>query len=565
MMNRNHEHAGRSGQVAADEVLMRVRGLGVTFSTADGPVQAVRSVGFDLRAGRTLALVGESGSGKSVTAYALMRLLPDSAVVTGRIEYQGELLLKLPEKRMRQLRGNEIAMVFQEPMTALNPMMRIGLQIRESLYRHTVLRGRAARDKVIELLRQVGIPEPERRYRSYPHELSGGQRQRVVIAMALACSPKVLVADEPTTALDVTVQAQILALLRDLQQRLGLAVLLITHDLGMVRHVADTVCVMRGGEMVEQGPCAQVFARPREAYTRMLLAAEPRGTKPPVAADAPVLLAARDVEVSFPVRRSVWRRPERFVAVHGVSLDVRRGETVGIVGESGSGKSTLGRALLNLLPAQGSRRFDDLDLTHLGPAAMRPLRRRMQIVFQDPFGALSPRMTVGDIIGEGLRVHEPQLGRGERESLIAQAMADVSLDPGMRNRYPHEFSGGQRQRIAIARAVILRPEFLLLDEPTSALDRSVQAGVLDLLRDLQQRYQMSYLFISHDLAVVRAMADTLLVMHAGEVVEQGPAQAIFAAPAHPYTQALLAAAFWRDGGHHPVPDPAPDRLPEHEA
>ncbi|MGO3741268.1 ABC transporter ATP-binding protein [Kerstersia sp.] len=553
MTNRREDAAVPTGPAAADEVLMRVRGLGVTFSTADGPVQAVRSVGFDLRAGQTLALVGESGSGKSVTAYALMRLLPDSAVLAGRIEYQGELLLKLPEARMRQLRGNEIAMVFQEPMTALNPMMRVGLQIRESLYKHTALRGRAARDKVLELLRQVGIPEPERRYRSYPHELSGGQRQRVVIAMALACGPKVLVADEPTTALDVTVQAQILALLRDLQQRLGLAVLLITHDLGMVRHVADTVCVMRGGEMVEQGPCAQVFTRPRQEYTRMLLAAEPGGTKPPVAPEAPVLLAARDVTVTFPIRRGLWRRPERFVAVRGVSLDVRRGETVGIVGESGSGKSTLGRALLNLLPAQGSRRFEDLDLARLGPAAMRPLRRRMQIVFQDPFGALSPRMTVGDIIGEGLRVHEPQLRRSEREQRIVQAMADVRLDPGMRNRYPHEFSGGQRQRIAIARAVILRPEFLLLDEPTSALDRSVQAGVLDLLRDLQQRYQLSYLFISHDLAVVRAMADTLMVMHAGEVVEQGPAQEIFAAPAHPYTQALLAAAFWRDGGQGQAP------------
>lgn len=550
MLDREGKPCGGAAQPSADglgDVLVRVRGLGVTFNTADGPVQAVRSVGFDLRAGQTLALVGESGSGKSVTAYALMRLLPDSAALTGRIEYQGELLLKLPEARMRQLRGNEIAMVFQEPMTALNPMMRIGLQIRESLYRHTALRGQAAWARVIELLQQVGIPEPERRYRSYPHELSGGQRQRVVIAMALACGPKVLVADEPTTALDVTVQAQILALLRDLQQRLGLAVLLITHDLGMVRHVADTVCVMRGGEMVEQGPCARVFSQPRQAYTRMLLAAEPHGTKPPVDPDAPVLLQARDIEVAFPLRRGLFRRPERFVAVHGVSLDVRRGETVGIVGESGSGKSTLGRALLNLLPAQGTRRFDTADLARLSPAAMRPLRRRMQVVFQDPFGSLSPRMTVGDIIGEGLRVHEPQLGRAERERSIAQAMSDVRLDPTMRNRYPHEFSGGQRQRIAIARAVILRPEFLLLDEPTSALDRSVQAEVLDLLRDLQQRYRMSYLFISHDLAVVRAMADTLLVMRAGAVVEQGTASEIFAAPQHAYTKALLAAAFWRDG------------------
>lgn len=535
------------GSGEAGEVLVRVRGLGVVFDTGDGPVQAVKSVGFDLRAGQTLALVGESGSGKSVTAYALMRLLPESAKVTGRIEYQDAQLLKLPETAMRRLRGNDIAMVFQEPMTALNPMTRVGLQIREALYKHTALRGQAARERVVELLHQVGIPEPERRYRSYPHELSGGQRQRVVIAMALACDPKVLVADEPTTALDVTVQAQILALLQDLQRRRGLAVLLITHDLGMVRRVADTVCVMRGGEVVEQGPCAAVFSQPRQAYTRMLLDAEPRGTKPPVAADAPSLLVARQLDVVFPVSRGAFRRPASFVAVHHVDVTVRRGETVGIVGESGSGKSTLGRALLNLLPARGSRRFDDVDITALDASGMRALRRRMQVVFQDPYGSLSPRMTVGDVIGEGLRVHEPHLARAEREQRIVQALVDVQLDPALRNRYPHEFSGGQRQRIAIARAVILRPEFLLLDEPTSALDRSVQAGVLALLRDLQQRHGMAYIFISHDLAVVRAMSDTVLVMHRGEVVESGPAAQVFETPAHPYTQELLAAAFWRNG------------------
>ncbi|MCK9510322.1 MAG: ABC transporter ATP-binding protein [Pigmentiphaga sp.] len=531
-----------------DEVLLKVRDLSVTFATPDGPVPAVRGVDFELRAGQTVALVGESGSGKSVTAYAAMRLLPEGSEVRGAVEYRGASLLAWPEARMRRLRGNEIAMVFQEPMTALNPMTRIGLQIRESLYRHTPLRGRAARERVIELLRQVGIPEPERRYRSYPHELSGGQRQRVVIAMALACGPKVLVADEPTTALDVTVQAQILELLRELQRRHGLAVLLITHDLGMVRRVAEYVCVMQDGRIVEQGPCGQVFEAPAHPYTRRLLDAEPRGGKPPVAADAPVILSARGVSVGFAVPRGAFRRPARFVAVHDVNLDVRRGETVGIVGESGSGKSTLGRALLNLLPSDGSRRFDAVDVSGLDAAGWRALRRRMQVVFQDPYGSLSPRMTVGQIVGEGLRVHEPGLGRAQRDHRIAQALAEVQLDPAVRNRYPHEFSGGQRQRVAIARALILRPEFLLLDEPTSALDRSVQAEVLALLQELQRRHGLAYVFISHDLAVVRAMADTLLVMRSGEVLERGPAAEVFAAPAHPYTRELLAAAFWRQGG-----------------
>jgi len=531
-----------------DDVLLKVRDLAVTFATPDGPVAAVDGVSFELRAGQTLALVGESGSGKSVTAYATMRLLPEGAHVTGSIEYGGAALLSWPESRMRRLRGNDIAMVFQEPMTALNPMTRIGLQIRESLYRHTALRGRAAREQVLELLRQVGIPEPERRYRSYPHELSGGQRQRVVIAMALACGPKVLVADEPTTALDVTVQAQILELLRELQRRHGLAVLLITHDLGMVRHVADHVCVMQNGRIVEQGACAEIFEAPAHPYTRRLLDAEPRGGKPPVATDAPLILSARGVSVGFPVPRGAFRRPGRFVAVSEVDLDVRRGETVGIVGESGSGKSTLGRALLNLLPSEGSRRFDAVDVAALDAGGWRALRRRMQVVFQDPYGSLSPRMTVGQIVGEGLRVHEPHLGRAQRDQRIAQALAEVQLDAGMRNRYPHEFSGGQRQRIAIARALILRPEFLLLDEPTSALDRSVQAEVLALLQELQQRHGLAYVFISHDLAVVRAMADTLLVMRSGEVLERGPAAKVFAAPTHPYTRELLAAAFWRQGG-----------------
>ena len=528
-----------------DAPLLAVQDLAVTFATPDGPVPAVRGVSFALRPGQTVALVGESGSGKSVTAYALLRLLPDGTELRGTVTYGGESLLAWPESRMRQLRGNDVAMVFQEPMTALNPMTRVGLQIRESLYRHTGLRGRAARLRVLELLHQVGIAEPERRYRSYPHELSGGQRQRVVIAMALACRPKVLVADEPTTALDVTVQAQILALLTTLQRRHGLAVLLITHDLGMVRRVADHVCVMHHGQIVEQGACAQVFAAPRHPYTRRLLDAEPQGSKAPVPASAPRLLQARDVSVSFPLPRSVWRRPGRFVAVDRVSLEVRQGQTVGIVGESGSGKSTLARALLNLLPSSGSRRFDSVDLAALDTAGWRSLRRRMQVVFQDPYGSLSPRMTVGQIIGEGLRVHEPHLTSAERAQRVAQALLDVQLDPALARRYPHEFSGGQRQRIAIARALIVQPELLLLDEPTSALDRSVQAEVLALLRDVQRQRGLAYLFISHDLAVVRAMADTLLVMQGGCVVEHGPSAQIFAAPSHPYTRELLAAADWR--------------------
>lgn len=530
---------------AATQRLLRVQDLHVTFNTPDGPVPAVRGVSFDLYAGQTVALVGESGSGKSVSAYALMRLLPNSAEIRGRMDYGEVALTELSEPAMRKLRGNDIAMVFQEPMTALNPLTRIGLQIREALYRHTRLRGAAAKKRVLELLQQVGIPEPERRYHSYPHELSGGQRQRVVIAMALACSPKILIADEPTTALDVTVQAQILDLLRELQQRYGLAVLLITHDLGIVKRVADHICVMQHGLLVEQGPCNTIFAAPQHSYTRHLLDAEPKGQKPPPPADAPVLLMARHISVSFPIYRGWLRKPRQFVAVNNVSLDVRRGETVGIVGESGSGKSTLGRALLNLLPSKGQRRFDAVDVGSLDAAAWRPLRKRMQVVFQDPYGSLSPRLTVGEIIGEGLRVHEPELDRNARDKLIAQALDEVRLDPTLRHRYPHEFSGGQRQRIAIARALVLRPEFLLLDEPTSALDRSVQAEVLALLLELQQRHGLSYVFISHDLAVVRAMADTLVVMRRGEVVEQGPAATLFAAPQHPYTQELLAAAFWR--------------------
>ncbi|MCM2973129.1 ABC transporter ATP-binding protein [Larsenimonas suaedae] len=523
--------------------LLELAHLSVTFDLPTGPVTAVKDVSLEVKAGETVALVGESGSGKSVTSTAIMRLLPELACIEGEIRFDGKTLTKLKDRDIRALRGNDIGMVFQEPMTSLNPMHRIERQIREVLEKHTKLRGDKARARVLELLTQVGIPEPERRMNSYPHELSGGQRQRVVIAMAIACEPKLLIADEPTTALDVTVQAQILELLGELQARYGLAILFITHDLNLVRHVADRVCVMQHGDLVEQGPTREVFASPSHDYTRMLLAAEPDGVKAPVADAAPVVLDARDVHVRFTTKRHLFRPDETFEAVRGIDLRVRRGQTVGIVGESGSGKSTLGRALLRLLPSTGQIEFDEMALQPLDQKALRPLRKRFQVVFQDPFGSLSPRMTVGEIISEGLKVHFPELSRREREARVIEALNEVKLDPAMRARYPHEFSGGQRQRIAIARALVLKPEFLLLDEPTSALDRSVQVTVVNLLRELQKKHGLTYVFISHDLSVVRAMSDTVLVMKDGAVVEQGPSEAIFTAPRVDYTKKLIEASF----------------------
>ncbi|WP_136247281.1 ABC transporter ATP-binding protein [Halomonas borealis] len=523
--------------------LLEIDRLGVDFDLPGGAVTAVKDVSFRIHAGETLALVGESGSGKSVSSTAAMGLLPELARTHGAIRFEGEDLLAATPKRLRRLRGNDIAMIFQEPMTSLNPLHRIGRQIGEVLERHRGLKGRAARARVRELLERVGIPEPERRIDSYPYELSGGQRQRVMIAMALACEPKLLIADEPTTALDVTVQAQILALLKDLQRRDGMAILFITHDLGIVRHFADRVCVMRQGELVEHGETAALFAAPRHAYTRMLIDAEPRGRKAPVTADAPLLLEARDVRVRFSLNKRLFRPSTYFEAVRGIDLSIRRGQTVGIVGESGSGKSTLGRALLRLLDSRGDIRFDDTALDGLNASAMRPLRSRIQVVFQDPFGSLSPRLTVGEIVGEGLKVHALELSARERDARVQEALREVALDPAMRRRYPHEFSGGQRQRIAIARALVLKPEFLLLDEPTSALDRSVQATVIELLRDLQARHGLTYLFISHDLAVVRALADTVLVMKQGEVVEQGDTETLFETPREAYTRELMRAAF----------------------
>ncbi|MGU3359727.1 ABC transporter ATP-binding protein [Methylobacterium sp. M6A4_1b] len=539
------------------ETLLDVQDLSVAFRSRERETRAVDRVSFTITAGETLALVGESGSGKSVTALSILRLLDGSAYHPGgRILFKGEELLSLPEKRLRGIRGADITMVFQEPMTSLNPLHAIQRQIGEVLEVHRGLSGRKARARILELLELVGLRDAERRLNAYPHELSGGQRQRVMIAMALACEPDLLVADEPTTALDVTVQAQILTLLADLQKRLGMAMLFITHDLGIVQRIADDVCVMLAGRIVEAGPVAEVFARPQHDYTRRLLASEPKGRANPVPADAAPLLEAGPLKVWFPIREGLLRRTTSHVkAVDGVSLRVRAGETVGIVGESGSGKTTLGLALLRLTGCEGPIVFLGRSIAGLPPAAMRPVRRDMQVVFQDPYGSLSPRMTVADIVAEGLVVQGVVKTRAERQAVVAKALTDVGLDPATMNRYPHEFSGGQRQRIAIARAIVLKPKFVVLDEPTSALDRSVQAQIVTLLRDLQRERGLAYLFISHDLKVVRALANYVLVMQNGHVVEEGPAEAIFAAPKTAYTQALFAAAF--DLQSDAVADPIP--------
>jgi microcin C transport system ATP-binding protein len=526
--------------------LLRVRDLAVTFDTPGNVVEAVRGVSFDIDRGETVALVGESGSGKSVTALSIMQLLPYPLArhPRGSIRFRGEELLGAAERRLRRVRGDRIAMIFQEPMTSLNPLHTIEKQVSEVLTVHKGLGRRAARARTLELLHLVGLPEARRRLHAYPHQLSGGQRQRVMIAMALANEPDLLIADEPTTAVDVTIQAQLLALLEELQARFGMALLLITHDLGIVRKMADRVCVMTGGEIVESGATADVFAHPRHAYTARLLAAEPSGTPVSAAAGAPALVSARDVRVWFPIKAGVFRRAVSHIkAVDGVSLTVREGHTLGVVGESGSGKTTLALALLRLQASTGTIAFAGRDIHGLPARALRPLRREMQIVFQDPYGSLSPRLSVGQVIEEGLRVHGMGGDAAERAKLVEQALDEVGLDPASRHRYPHEFSGGQRQRIAIARAMVLKPRFVVLDEPTSALDMSVQAQIVDLLRTLQQRHRLAYLFISHDLRVVRALAEEIIVMRDGVVVEHGPASRIFAEPAAPYTRALIAAAF----------------------
>jgi microcin C transport system ATP-binding protein len=509
-------------------------------------VHAVRGVSFTLEEGETLALVGESGSGKSVTALSILQLLPYPRArhPAGSVRFRGTELVGAPERVLAGIRGDRIAMIFQEPMTSLNPLHTLAKQIGETLRLHKGMAGAQARERTLELLRLVGLPDPEQRLDAYPHQLSGGQRQRVMIAMALANEPDLLIADEPTTALDVTIQAQILALLKDLQRRFGMALLLITHDLAIVRKMADRICVMTQGEIVEQAGAEDIFQRPQHPYTRKLLAAQPSPRPPrPVETSLPEIARADGLRVWFPIRAGVLRRTVGHVkAVDGVSVRIQAGRTVGVVGESGSGKTTLGLALLRLQQSEGGVFFDGRSIQGMSWKALRPLRREMQVVFQDPYGSLSPRMSIAQIVEEGLKVHDLGGSPAERRKLIDEALLEVGLDPAMAERYPHEFSGGQRQRIAIARAMVLKPRLVVLDEPTSALDMSVQAQIVDLLRDLQARHQLAYLFISHDLKVVRAMADDLIVMREGKVVEQGPAARIFDHPEHPYTRALLAAA-----------------------
>ncbi len=526
--------------------LLSVRDLSVAFAQGGRETLAVDRISFDIRKGETVALVGESGSGKSCAALSVMKLLPYPAArhPSGQILFKGEDLMRLSEAKMRRVRGDDISIIFQEPMTSLNPLHTIEKQIAEILALHRGITGAAARARVIELLTQVGIPDPESRLASYPHQLSGGQRQRVMIALALANEPDLLIADEPTTALDVTVQAQILALLKELQGRLGMAMLFITHDLGIVRKVAEHVCVMTQGKIVEQGPVERVFRDPQHAYTRQLLSAEPKKEPAPLNPNGPMVLQADNLKVWFPIKRGLLRHVVGHIkAVDGVSVALRKGETLGIVGESGSGKTTLGLAILRLISSDGPIVFMGNALQGLRFKAMRPFRRDMQIVFQDPYGSLSPRMSVGDIIKEGLKVHHPDTSNRERDARVIQALTDVGLNSEMRFRFPHEFSGGQRQRIAIARAIVLEPTFVVLDEPTSALDMLIQAQMVDLLRDLQKRHDLTYLFISHDLRVVAALASRLLVMRHGKVVESGEAAELFRNPKSDYTRALFAAAF----------------------
>ena len=529
-----------------DGTLLTADDLSVSFGSGEREVRAVRNISFAIGRGETFALVGESGSGKSVSALSILQLLPYPLArhPSGSIRFAGEELIGCPEPVLRSVRGNRIAMIFQEPMTSLNPLHTIEKQIGEILKVHKGLPPAEARSRIVDLLNQVGLPEAENRLHAYPHQLSGGQRQRVMIAMALANDPELLIADEPTTALDVTIQAQILKLLADLQRERGMAILLITHDIGIVRKVAHRVAVMTEGKIVETGPMAQIFENPQHSYTRHLLAAEPKGR--PVAADgeAGAVMTAEELKVWFPVKRGILRRVVGHIkAVDGVSVTVREGRTLGVVGESGSGKTTLALGLLRLERSVGPIGFCGRDISGMTWSELRPLRREMQIVFQDPYSSLSPRFSVGQIIEEGLVVHGMAGDYDERRAAIAEALVEVGLDPDSQDRYPHEFSGGQRQRIAIARAIALKPRFIVLDEPTSALDMSIQAQIVDLLRALQERHSLAYLFISHDLKVVRSLADEVIVMRHGRVVEQGSTQRIFETPAEPYTRALIAAAF----------------------
>ncbi len=524
--------------------VLSLRNMHVQFNTSDGVVEAVKGINIAVMPGETVAIVGESGSGKSQAMMAAMGLLAGNGVATGVADYRGTNLIGLSKDGLNAIRGRKITMIFQEPMTSLDPLYTIGDQLMEPILRHQRLGRVAARARAIEMLDLVRLPDPEGRMAYYPHEMSGGQRQRVMIAMALANDPDVLIADEPTTALDVTIQAEILDLMMALQKRLGMAMVFITHDLNIVRRIAQRVYVMRQGEVVEEGATEEIFTAPRHAYTRALIEAEPSGRKAPVAAEAPVMMEGRNVNVTFRRGGGLFGgRHDDLRAVDGVSITLRQGQTIGIVGESGSGKSTFARALLRLMPSEGAIRFDGQDIAGLSVAQMRPLRRQLQCVMQDPFGSLSPRMTAGQIVSEGLLVHEPGMSAKDRDHRAARALEEVNLDPALRSRYPHEFSGGQRQRIAIARAIILKPRVVVLDEPTSALDRQVQKQIVDLLRDLQTAQGLSYLFISHDLAVVRAMADHIMVMKDGRVVEEGSPDQVLDAPHEDYTKRLMAAAF----------------------
>jgi microcin C transport system ATP-binding protein len=534
------------------EPLVSVEDLSVDFRSSDTLTHAVKHISFDIKPGEAVALVGESGSGKTVSALSIMRLLPYPAAShpSGVIRFKGSDLMAMADRELRQVRGNDISMIFQEPMSSLNPLHTIERQVGEILKVHRGLSDSAAQARVLDLLEKVGLEEPEKRLGSYPHQLSGGQRQRVMIAMSLANDPDLLIADEPTTALDVTIQAQILELLKQLQREFNMAMLLITHDLGIVRKMADRVNVMTDGEIVEAGPTKRIFQSPKHPYTKHLLAAEPKGAPPKSNSKAPLVLETNDLKVWFPIKRGLLRRTvDHIKAVDGLSLQVRSGQTLGVVGESGSGKTTLGLALLRLISSEGPIAYVGKRIDEFDSAEMRPLRREMQIVFQDPYGSLSPRLSIGQIIGEGLIIQQPELSFEERRERVAHALEEVGLEPDVQDRYPHEFSGGQRQRIAIARAMVLEPKFVMLDEPTSALDMSVQAQIVDLLRDLQRKRKLAYLFISHDLKVVRALANDVIVMRSGKVVEQGPAAQIFSRPKTDYTKALMAAAFELETSH----------------
>ena len=537
--------------------LLSVRDLSVMFRQDGKETLAVDHISFEINSGETLALVGESGSGKSVTALSILKLLsyPMASHPSGEILFDNKDLMKLDEKSLQKVRGKDIAMIFQEPMTSLNPLHTVERQVSEVMKVHEGMSDKDARQRTIELLTQVGIREPEKRLSSFPHQLSGGQRQRVMIAMALANNPQLLIADEPTTALDVTVQAQILELLEKLKQERSMSMLFITHNLGIVRKFADRVCVMTGGKIVETGKTADIFNHPQHDYTKKLLAAEPKGNPPKADKNAPVVMEGEKVRVWFPVKKGFFRRTVDYIkAVNDIDVTIREGQTLGVVGESGSGKTTLGLALTRMISSQGHIRFNGKDIEHFSFKQMRPLRRHIQIVFQDPFGSLSPRMSVGEIIAEGLLIHEKNLNYEERDERVVRALEEVDLDPETRNRYPHEFSGGQRQRIAIARAMVLNPRFVMLDEPTSALDMSVQAQVVDLLRTLQQKHNLAYLFISHDLKVVKALANDLIVMRNGQMVEHGPAEEVFSSPKTEYTRALMNAAFDLSVDKHNIDD-----------